>query len=108
MSRHAVSPAIPSDAEATRFPAILPPVWGVQGRCVRHPRFLDGDERALLRRSALPRYDAHWDRARFLERYPVQQVGDDVHRELWVPAEELAEFNLHIVGLIEVVEEFRA
>ncbi len=27
--------------------------------------------------------------------------------ELWVPAEELDEFNAHIVGRIEVVHEFR-
>ncbi|MGN9812017.1 hypothetical protein ACTMSW_21995 [Micromonospora sp. BQ11] len=27
--------------------------------------------------------------------------------ELWVPAEELDEFNTHIVGLIDVVHEFR-
>ena len=28
-----------------------------------------------------------------------------MHRELWLPAEELAEFNQHIVGPIEVIEE---
>jgi hypothetical protein len=27
--------------------------------------------------------------------------------ELWVPAEELGEFNANLVGLIEVVHEFR-
>lgn len=43
----------------------------------------------------------------FLSRYPVQQVGGRTILELWVPAEELDEFNAHIVGLIEVVHEFR-
>jgi hypothetical protein len=43
----------------------------------------------------------------FLARYPVQQVGGRTILELWVPAEELDEFNDHIVGLIEVVHEFR-
>ncbi len=43
----------------------------------------------------------------FLQRYPVQQAGGQTILELWVPAEELAEFNEHIVGLIEVVHEFR-
>jgi hypothetical protein len=43
----------------------------------------------------------------FLRRYPAQQVGASVHRELWVPAEELDEFNRHIVGRIEVVAEYR-
>ncbi|HEU5425774.1 MAG TPA: hypothetical protein VFU74_02825 [Actinocrinis sp.] len=45
--------------------------------------------------------------AGFLERYPVRQVGGETILELWVPAEELEEFNAHIVGLIEVVREFR-
>lgn len=43
----------------------------------------------------------------FVSRYPVQQAGGETILELWVPAEELAEFNAHIVGRIEVVHEFR-
>ena len=43
----------------------------------------------------------------FLARYPVQQAGGRTILELWVPAEELEEFNQHIVGPIEVVHEFR-
>ena len=46
-------------------------------------------------------------RAEFLARYPEQQVGSSVHRELWIPAEDLAEMNRHIVGLIEVIAEFK-
>ena len=46
--------------------------------------------------------------AEILVRYPVQRVGAAVHTELWVPAEELADFNQQIVGLIEVVHEFRS
>ena len=42
----------------------------------------------------------------FLLRYPVRQVGGESILELWVPAEELDEFNRYIVGLIEVVHEF--
>ena len=45
--------------------------------------------------------------AAFLARYPVRRVGAAVHEEYWVPAEELAAFNAHIVGVIEVVAEFR-
>ena len=41
-----------------------------------------------------------------VERFPRQVVGGSVHEELWVPAEELDEFNSNIVGLIEVVESF--
>lgn len=42
----------------------------------------------------------------YLERFPVQIVGAKQHAELWVPAEELDEFNRHIIGLIEVVASF--
>jgi hypothetical protein len=45
-------------------------------------------------------------RSEFLRRYEVQTVGGSVHQELWVPAEELEEFNANIVGAIEVIEEF--
>lgn len=42
----------------------------------------------------------------FALRYPRQIVGGREHEELWVPAEELPEFNRNIVGLIEVIAEF--
>ena len=41
------------------------------------------------------------------ERFPVRRAGRRGIDELWVPAEELAEFNRHIVGTIEVVAEYR-
>ena len=41
----------------------------------------------------------------FARRYPIQQLGGGpTFRELWVPAEGLADFNGHIVGVIRVVE----
>ena len=43
----------------------------------------------------------------YLKQFPVQNVGDQPHDELWVPAEELATFNQHIRGPIEVIAEFR-
>jgi hypothetical protein len=43
----------------------------------------------------------------FAARYPIRQVGDRIHSELWVPAEELPDFNAQIVGTIEVIHEFR-
>lgn len=43
----------------------------------------------------------------FAAKYPVQIVGDSTCLELWVPAEELTAFNENIVGLIEVIAEFR-
>jgi hypothetical protein len=44
--------------------------------------------------------------ADYLTMFPVQTVGGSIHTEYWVPAGELAEFNNHIVGLIEVIETF--
>jgi hypothetical protein len=43
----------------------------------------------------------------FLARYHPKQVGAAEHLEYWVPAEELAEFNRHIVGSIRVAAQFR-
>ncbi|WP_184570280.1 hypothetical protein [Streptomyces zagrosensis] len=43
----------------------------------------------------------------FLSRYPIQQAGGQTILELWVPAEELDDFNAHMVGEIQVVHEFR-
>jgi hypothetical protein len=37
---------------------------------------------------------------------PVHIVGARVHREYWIPAEDLTEFNRHIIGLIEVIRVF--
>lgn len=42
----------------------------------------------------------------FVSRYNVQNVGGTIHNELWVPAAELAEFNRHIQGTIEIVNAF--
>jgi hypothetical protein len=44
----------------------------------------------------------------FLARFPEQQVGTTIHRELWIPADALAELNQNIVGQIEVIAEFTA
>jgi len=47
-------------------------------------------------------------RKEFLARYREQQVGASIHREVWIPAEELAEMNRNIVGLIEVIAEYKS
>jgi len=44
----------------------------------------------------------------FMSRYEVQTVGGSLHTEWWVPAEHLEELNDNIVGLIEIIHEFRA
>ncbi len=42
----------------------------------------------------------------YLKKFAVQNVGGDIHNELWVPAEQLDEFNSNIVGQIEVTQSF--
>lgn len=42
----------------------------------------------------------------FLKRYKVENVGGEIHNELWVPAEELEAFNDNIVGMIEVTQRY--
>jgi hypothetical protein len=44
----------------------------------------------------------------YLKRFPIQAAGWRVHQEYWIPADQLAEFNGHIIGLIEVISEFHA
>lgn len=41
----------------------------------------------------------------FVSNYPVQTVGASYHQELWIPAEKLEEFNRHIIGKIQIIEE---
>jgi hypothetical protein len=45
-------------------------------------------------------------RAEYLERFEEHTVGSSIHRELWVPAEELENFNNQIVGQIRVTDMF--
>lgn len=42
----------------------------------------------------------------YAAKYAVQNVGGLIHNELWVPADELEEFNNNIVGPIQMVEAF--
>jgi len=44
----------------------------------------------------------------YLKLSPIQQAGARIHQEYWIPAEELEEFNRHIVGPIESIAEFPA
>jgi hypothetical protein len=44
--------------------------------------------------------------ADYVKKFPVQTVGLDCHQELWVPAEELDEFNDNIVNGIRVSKSF--
>lgn len=43
----------------------------------------------------------------FISKYEIKTVGSSIHQEYWIPAEDLEEFNRNIIGLIEVVNEFK-
>jgi hypothetical protein len=42
----------------------------------------------------------------YVENFEVHTVGSQIHQELWVPAEELENFNTHLLGRIEVVAAY--
>jgi hypothetical protein len=46
-------------------------------------------------------------RAEFLRQYQIHIVGSSQHQEYWIPAEDLQKLNENIVGVIEVISEFR-
>jgi hypothetical protein len=46
-------------------------------------------------------------RKSFMDRYEIHKVGGENHVEWWIPAEDLEELNDNIIGLIEVIGEYR-
>lgn len=40
----------------------------------------------------------------YINKFEIKAVGNKVHSELWIPAEELSEFNKNIIGKIELIE----
>ena len=64
-------------------------------------------ERWNVRESGVGYVTAFEVDADYAAKFEVKQVGGSEHLELWVPAEELANFNRHIVGVIRVVREYR-
>ena len=43
----------------------------------------------------------------YLKKYEVHNVGGEIHNELWIPAEELEEFNNNIIGKIEITKIYK-
>ncbi len=39
----------------------------------------------------------------YVSQFPVHTVGASYHQELWIPAEELENFNAHIIGTIQIL-----
>jgi len=44
----------------------------------------------------------------YIRQFDIQNVGGPESLEYWIPAEELDEFNKHIVGCIQVIHEYRS
>jgi hypothetical protein len=42
----------------------------------------------------------------YISKFEVQTVGNSYHQELWIPAEELENFNNNIIGKIELIKAF--
>lgn len=42
----------------------------------------------------------------YCKQFDIHQVGREYHKELWIPAERLEEFNAHILGKILVIAEY--
>ncbi len=42
----------------------------------------------------------------YIQKFNIQNVGGHIHNELWIPAEQLDEFNNNIVGKIIVTKQF--
>ena len=42
----------------------------------------------------------------YIKNFEVHTVGAKHHQELWIPAEELENFNRHITGKIRITETF--
>ena len=38
----------------------------------------------------------------YINKFNVENVGDEIHNELWIPAEQLNEFNDNIIGIIKI------
>lgn len=43
----------------------------------------------------------------YIKNFEVHTVGRKHHQELWIPAEELENFNRQIIGIIKVTDKFQ-
>lgn len=42
----------------------------------------------------------------YCAQFEIHTVGNSYHQELWIPADELENFNRHMIGTIKVIAEF--
>lgn len=43
----------------------------------------------------------------YVKNFEVKNIGNILHKELWIPAEKLEEFNNNIIGKIELIETIK-
>ncbi len=97
-------------AEFKRFPARLP------GQPIFYPVLTEDYAAAIARNwNSTDANHSHVGfvtrfqiRNEFLSNYEIQCVADRTTLEYWIPAEDLDSFNDNIVGIIEIIAEFRA
>jgi hypothetical protein len=63
----------------------------------------DWNTKTGSRRGYVTKFDVDAD---YVAKFERKIVGGREHEELWVPAEELEEFNRHIVGEVVVTQTF--
>ncbi|MEP6949645.1 MAG: ADP-ribosylation/crystallin J1 [Ginsengibacter sp.] len=44
---------------------------------------------------------------KYVSKFEIQNVGGEIHNELWIPAQDPEESNSNIAGKIEVTREFK-
>ena len=95
-------------AEARGFPPRLPsqtifyPVLD-EGYAAQIARDWNPSDEASDYAGFVTEFDVDAD---FIERFPVQTVGASNHRELWIAAEQLEDFNEHLRSSIRVTQAF--
>lgn len=43
----------------------------------------------------------------FINNFKIHTVGSSIHKEYWIPSEDLSDFNKNIIGKIELINTFK-
>lgn len=41
---------------------------------------------------------------KYISKFEIKNVGGEIHNELWIPSDQLEEFNSNIIGKIELIK----
>jgi hypothetical protein len=50
--------------------------------------------------------NCHFSLFNYISKFEIKIVGNNTHKEIWIPAVELSEFNNHIIDKIKVSEAY--